>query len=84
MVVAIIVRAPLYIICCLILGAALCSLPLIIVNSKSVQAVRSISDELWEKRNEEGRCGKCNAEFTDSNPEFSGGMCQNCWAVAQC
>ncbi len=34
----------------------------------------------WQKRNKEGKCGKCGKKFTDSNPDFGGGQCQNCWA----
>ena len=39
-----------------------------------------IIDDKWKKLNEEGRCGKCENEFTEANPDGGSGMCRNCWA----
>ena len=36
-------------------------------------------DEKWKELNEEGRCGRCQEKFTESNPDSGGGMCQKCW-----
>lgn len=36
--------------------------------------------EQWVKRNEQGKCGSCNSEFTENNPDAGGGKCRNCWA----
>lgn len=50
------------------------------VNFNAAQLGTKKQDELWEERNEQGRCGSCNSEFTENNPDFGGGQCRNCWA----
>ncbi|KPJ54716.1 hypothetical protein AMJ47_03735 [Parcubacteria bacterium DG_72] len=37
-------------------------------------------DGQWERRNKQGRCGSCDSEFTENNPDAGGGQCRNCWA----
>ena len=49
-------------------------------NLASFQSAKTQLDKQWKEKNKQGRCGRCNNEFTDSNPDAGGGQCRNCWA----